>query len=385
VTEPDNIIKEVEKANKANVRVFTFGIAQNLDVPLLDRIAETTGGYSEYVAPGREIEAKISSFFRKVSYPVLSELSLDFGKIKVSDVYPQHLPDLFRGSQVIAFGRYNGSGDVAVTLTGTVEGRQQKFVYDATFPEQQTANDFLAQLWARRKIGYLLDQVRLHGKSNELVDEVVRLSKEYGIATPYTSYLVLENEEAYRQAGIVSGDSLRKLRDAGVAMNAPTAAQPEQARARLERESGLAADRFAMEGGYRGGAGGAMAGPAAAAPEAPGRQIALSERLKDWKGAEALSEADKAEGGGLKRVAGRTFVLVGGAYVDTAFTAQTPMLQIKWGSDAYFNVLAAMPQMKDYLALGESVVVVIGQKALVVSEEGKEAMSPDEIKAYFAD
>ena len=97
---------------------------------------------------------------------------------------------------------------MAVKLTGAVEGKEQTFVYDASFPKENAANDFLGQLWARRKIAYLLDQIRLHGETKELEDEVVRLSKEYGIATPYTSYLVLENEEAYRRHGIVRGRAL---------------------------------------------------------------------------------------------------------------------------------------------------------------------------------
>ncbi|MHC4788188.1 MAG: VIT and vWA domain-containing protein, partial [Planctomycetota bacterium] len=252
VKKPDEIIGRIDAANGRNVRVFTFGIADNLDVPLLDRIAETTRGYSEYVAPGREIEERISSFFRKVSHPVLADLELDFGGIKVADLYPGRLPDLFRGSQVVAFGRYGDSGEVALELTGVLAGKRRSFAYDASFPAQNAANEFLPQLWARRKIGYLLDQIRLHGQSKELVDEVVRLSKEYGIATAYTSYLVLENEEAYRRHGIVREGALRSLRQKGVAAEAPAgaAASAVAARERFAAEhKALGADADAVSGG----------------------------------------------------------------------------------------------------------------------------------------
>ncbi len=370
VTEPDEIVAQVKGANSANVRVFPFGIAESLDVPLLDRIAEATRGYSEYLAPGREIEAKISSFFRKVSYPVLSGLELSFGRIKVRDLYPQQLPDLFRGSQVVAFGRYSGTGEVAVTLSGSVEGRRKEFAYDASFPEVQSANDFLPQLWARRKIGYLLDQIRLHGRSDELVDEVVRLSKEYGIATPYTSYLVLENEDAYRQHGIVRGESLGALRRAGLPMRSRTPASVAQNAPLAERgRFAFAAD--ALEGG---GAGGPAGGDA----------VSLSTRLKEWKSAEALSDT-AAVAAALKRVGDKSFVVVGGAFVDTAFDSEMPLLKVKWGSEAYFNVLSAMPELTDCLALGEAVVVVINGKALVIGDEGSETMSVEQIRTYFRD
>jgi len=370
VTDPAEIIEKVEEANKANVRVFTFGIAEDLNVPLLDRIAEATHGYSDYVAPGREIEDRISGFFRKVSNPVLSDLNLSFTKVKVSDLYPQQMPDLFRGGQLVAFGRYSGSGDVAIELRGTAAGRKQEFSYEGTFPKENAANAFLPQLWARRKIGYLLDQIRLHGKSQEAVEEVIRLSREYGIATPYTSYLVLENEEAYRQHGIMRGEALRKLREARV-MGPPSGAPAADA--------GVIYDRLATEQRMLGVGG---AAPRAAAPGEAALSVGLSRSLRAWKEAE---QAQEGEVGRLRRVAEKTFLLIGGAYVDTTFNEKMESLQIKWGSDAYFALFDALPDLKEYLTLGESVVLAIGDKALIISEEGKEQMTADEIKAFFAE
>ncbi len=366
ITEPDEIVAEVQKANQGNVRVFPFGIAENLDVPLLDRIAEATSGYSEYVAPGREIEEKISSFFRKVSNPVLAGLALDFGKIKVSDIYPPHLPDLFRGSQVVAFGRYTGSGDVAVRLTGAIEDAKKSFDYDASFPNISAGNDFLPQLWARRKIGYMLDQIRLHGENEELVDEVTRLSTEYGIATPYTSYLVLEDEEAYRRHGILRGGAMGRLRAAGVARETAAAVPSDRA----DYLGTLAGEREMLQAPAAPGAGGANA-------------VAFSKALRHLKEAEAGGEAAGAKAA-LQRVGERTFALLGGAYVDTAFEEDMETLKVKFGSDAYFNLLDVMPELTDCLALGETVVVVIGEKALIVADEGEEEMTADQIEEYFA-
>ncbi len=363
VTDADEIVRAVQDANGANVRVFAFGIAEDLNVPLLDRIAEATRGYSDYVAPGREIETTISNFFRKVSHPVLSNLELDFGDVRVTDVYPSQVPDLFRGGQVIAFGRYSGNGDIAVKLSGTLRGERQTFAYDASFPKENGANTFLTQLWARRKVGYLLDQIRLHGESKELTDEVVRLSKEYGIATPYTSYLVLEDDEAYRQHGIMLGAGLARLREAGVV--AAPAAQAAGAPEGTFQYSDAAA-----WGAVRGRAEGEQA-------------VKLSEHLRVWKEADAVGSREEIGATRVQRVGDKTFLHIGGAYVDTAFTEEMDALTIKWGSDAYFAVLDAVPDVKDYLALGESLVVVISGKALIVADEGKEEMTADQIKAFF--
>jgi len=380
VDKPDEIVSKVEEANRRNVRVFTFGIAEDLNVLLLDRIAEMTRGYSEYVAPGREIEARISGLFRKLSNPVLSDLRIAYGDVRVADVCPQRVPDLFRGSQVVAFGRYSGSGDVAVELTGRVangggKGGRRRFAYDARFPKSSAANDFLPQLWARRKIGYLLDQIRLHGEQQELTDEVVRLSKEYGIATPYTSYLVLEDEEAYRRHGIVRGEALARLRREGV-VRARTPAEPAVEAARAAARADLAEQQTLFS---------TMAG-AMEAPAGGGRKaITLRGSVRRLKEAEAVAADAGLLQATVRRAAGRTFALVGGAYVDTAFTEEMELLQIKWGSDAYFALWDALPELREALTLGESVVIVVDGKALVVSDEGQEETTAGEIRAFFGD
>jgi Ca-activated chloride channel family protein len=370
VTEPKEIVARVEAANEANVRVFTFGIAENLNVPLLDRIAESMRGYSEYVAPGREIEAKISSFFRKVSHPVMSNLELDFGGAGVHDLYPPRLPDLFRGSQVVAFGRYSGSGDVAIRLSGAVEGEKKDFHYDASFPQLDPGDDFVPKLWARRKIGYLLDQIRLHGDSEELSDEVVRLSLEYGIATPYTSYLVLEDEEAYRRHGIIRGEALNRLRKEGFAMAPSTAPVSDRALAAAEE---LKVQRRVLQ----------TPGAAGGTAEKARRGITLSRHLSEWKRADTEARHGAAQPTTVQRVKDRSFVRVGGAYVDTAFAAEMEALEIQWGSDAYFALLEARPELRDYLALGESVVVVVEGKAVIVADKGKTEMTVAEIEEFL--
>ena len=55
-------------------------------------------------------------------------------------------------------------------------------------------HEFIPRLWATRRVGYLLDEIRLHGENAELRDEVTELARKYGIVTPYTAYLIVEDE-----------------------------------------------------------------------------------------------------------------------------------------------------------------------------------------------
>ncbi|NQT83236.1 VWA domain-containing protein, partial [bacterium] len=195
ITDEKQIIKTIAEKKKGSVRLFVFGAGYNVNTRLLDTLASENKGVAEYVEPKEDIEIKVSRFYAKASNPVLADPKLSFGdKVNTFEIYPKELPDLFKGSQVLVLGKYSGAGDVAVTLSGKVNDDKRSFVYETTLPEREKKNDFVERLWATRKVGYLLEQIRLHGEEKELKEEVMRLSKEYGIVTPYTSYLIVEDQ-----------------------------------------------------------------------------------------------------------------------------------------------------------------------------------------------
>lgn len=193
-TRTDALVRGVAARNASKARIFTFGVGGGLDVPLLDRIAGECGGAREYVGAGESIEVATGRFFRKVDRPVLTDVAVDFGG-GVHDVYPNRLPDLFAGEQVVVFGRYTTAGPRVVTLKGRVGGQELALPYTVTFSEAP-GPDLLPRLWAHRKVAYLLDELRLRGQNAELVDEVTRLATRHAIVTPYTSGLVVERDGA---------------------------------------------------------------------------------------------------------------------------------------------------------------------------------------------
>src|SRR5205823_11072056 len=117
------------------------------------------------VRPQEDIAEKTSALYAKISRPVLTDLRLTATNVRLGEVYPAALPDLFHGGQLVVLGRYSGSGPAAVKLTGRVGMEEREFVYELTFPDKTgDARDFVEPLWARRKVGYLLDQVRVNGE-----------------------------------------------------------------------------------------------------------------------------------------------------------------------------------------------------------------------------
>ncbi|MBX7114088.1 MAG: VWA domain-containing protein [Myxococcaceae bacterium] len=340
-TEESVITQHAKAANKNNSRVFTFGVGEDLNARLLEKVAQEGAGVSDFMRDGKEFEVKVSAFYDKVSHPVLADVTLDLSAFGAFDIYPKQMPDLFKGSQLVVMGRYRNSGDMAVTLRGSVNGAPKVFEYRATAAKQSKEQDFIPRLWAIRKVGYLLDEVRLNGEKPELKQEIITLGKKFGIVTPYTSYLVVEDQ--------------------------PMAAN--RARPSLEdrAEPREGADFFsnALGGGRRGGALPSPASRPMAAPEAEAmlKKSEGSVGVAVAKSVRGMKEADKdaSSSSAARSAGGRTYVAKGGAWVDTDLVDTVgKALKVKYLSEAYFALLKAKPELKAAFALGDRVVLWVG-------------------------
>jgi hypothetical protein len=167
---PEEIVANIKKAS--GVRIFSFGIGSDVNTQLLDQIAEGTRAFSQYVLANEDLELKVSNFYTRIKEPALTNLKLDLsGGVRTAKMYPADLPDLFKGDQLVVAGRYSGAGDVEAKLTGNVGGREQTFTYKLHFDDRKTTDDYVPRLWATRRVGFLLDEIRIHGETAELRDE----------------------------------------------------------------------------------------------------------------------------------------------------------------------------------------------------------------------
>src|SRR5262245_4861406 len=191
-TDVDALLGQVKTGNASKTRIFVFGVGHDVNTRLLDTLAQDSRGDRDYVQPGEDIEQKTGSLFAKLSGPVMTDVQVTVDGMALEDQEPRVLPDLFVQGQLAVVGRYRGDGAKAIRLRGNVGGAVRDYVFDATFPATSTQHDWLPALWAQRRIGALMDAIRMHGQSQELVAEVTRLGKEFGIVTPFTSHLVVE-------------------------------------------------------------------------------------------------------------------------------------------------------------------------------------------------
>ncbi len=339
------IIASATAAAPKNVRLFTFGVGDDVNTILLDSLSEQLRGASAYIRPNEKIDEIVSAFYAKVSTPVLSDLTVDWGGVTVSDVYPYPLPDLFAGTQLIVAGRYrpltgifDSGGPTTITLKGTINGVAQSFKYsDVSFSnssgDSSTATSFIPRLWATRKIGYLLNQIRLNGESKEVVNEIVTLAVRYGIVTPYTSFLIDERADVLTPAG--RSGAAQEMQKALAPSAMPT--------------SGAAAVQQSQQQNQLRGAG--VAPTAAPSSVGDGRSSVV-----------------------IQSVADKTFLLRDGVWTDTQFDpSKMTTTKIEFNSDAYFALSTNNPDWGKYLALGSRVIVVMNGAPYEITDNGSGA------------
>ncbi len=199
------IVANAKAANRYAARMIAFGVGFDVNSRLIDRLTRENRGQSVYVRPNEDIEQAVSQLFSKISLPVMTDVTVEYGFSNVTAemgkpvrrVYPQNKFDLFAGGQVVIVGRYAASGPCRLKIEGNVGDEVRSLEYDVQFAKRGEGerNRYVAALWAARRIGEIIDQIDLNGKNEELVNELVELSKKYGILTPYTSFLADENQQ----------------------------------------------------------------------------------------------------------------------------------------------------------------------------------------------
>lgn len=356
-TSEEGILSKLSSKSASNVRVFTFGIGSDVNTHLLDRLAESTRAFSQYVLDKEDIEVKVSNFFTRIKEPALTNLRLEIsGGVHVSKIYPAELPDLFRGDQLVLTGRYSGSGPVEVRLSGKAAGQDQSFSYKTSFTDNSAEREFIPRLWATRRVGFLLDEIRLHGENSELRDEVTALARQFGIVTPYTAYLILEDEK--RRDVPTALQSIPQLdKDKAVFEGASKAFLG----LKTERSGGSAVAAARAQNIFK------NAEQAADAISSNNREL--------FSGAVVASPATRAENERFQQYAqqnrfvnGRTFYQNGNQWIDANVQNLRKRQSLKFNSPEYFTFLNHHPEAAQWMALGSNVQFALADTIYEISE-----------------
>lgn len=334
-TSIEMINANLQKAKTTDVRIFPFGFGYDVNTALLDKLGAENAGISDYVQPKEDLEIKVSNFFARVSSPVLSDIELDFGSADVELMYPRKLTDIFKGMQLTIMGRYKNPGDLngaTIILRGKSGGETRSFNYtNLDFRLREDDNSFLPRLWASRRVGWLIEQIRLNGETKELKDEVVDLGTRYGIVTPYTSYLATDGTLANapatdaRQLSLLSRGAAAKMKSSSGADAVRQSVQQNSMQSNVTVMAGSAKDED---------------------------QILIRNTTQN------------------QFVANKNFIQQSNIWVDAEFRPELKQTEVnlKFASEEYFAVLNRERELAQWFALGEEVVVVWKNKVYRVTK-----------------
>ncbi len=375
VKEHSAILSNAVSAAQKRARCFVFGVGYDVDVPFLDQVGKKLGGDADYVRPDEDIEIKTSQFVAKTSTAVLENLKLSITGSGAGEIYPKpsELPDLFEGGQLVLVGRYTSGSGLSLTLSGEVLGRPQSFALDTKLPTVATEASFLPRLWASRKIGYLLDDIRDEKdpvRKKEIEDQIIALSKEFGVLTPYTALFVPEPGTTelggFRDQfpGAPTSGGFGGGRGGG-GFGSPGAASATR---KLDTRVGESAVNLSQSA--RGGRAQNQAGNLAAITSQSGADKKLAE-----------TQARQIQYAGS-----RAFYQRGTTWEDGTYDPkkQTELVKIKLYSDAYFALVRRSGDWAKWAAIGENVVVAANAKqAILFSDNGKEKLTEKELDALL--
>ena len=179
--------------NLAGSRVFSFGVGTSVNRYLLDSMAHIGNGAVAYLGLHDDADAVMAAYFERISHPAMSNLKIDWGGMKVADVYPARIPDLFVGRPVILTGRFTGNAEPGGVLrvAGSAGGGDKEFTIPISMDDQAARHPALPIVWARMKIGDLYDRATY--ERGEWEPQIKQTALEYGIMSAYTAFVAVDS------------------------------------------------------------------------------------------------------------------------------------------------------------------------------------------------
>jgi Ca-activated chloride channel family protein len=192
----DYAIIDAVRKHAGTARVFAFGIGNAVNRFLLDGMAHAGRGAVEYVTLQSQADGAIKRFHERIHAPVLTDITLNWGTLPVTDVYPKHVPDLFSSQPLVLHGRLTGLSEGTLALRGHTGAGPFTRQIRVQPPANPVPHDALASLWARAAVTDLMMQdyaAHQHGNvAEEHRRQITALGVDFRLMTPFTSFVAVE-------------------------------------------------------------------------------------------------------------------------------------------------------------------------------------------------
>lgn len=220
----DSILGYLKRPEFADVRVFPVAMGAAPNHHLISRAAEVSRGFAMQVTNEDNASEIAKRFNAKFSAPYMTDLEVDFGSLKVSDVLPQPLPDLFAGQPLVIMGRYEAPGKADVVLRGNLQGHPIRSTLSLELPDAESKHDSLGALWARHRI-QSIENRDLGNPTAKGREEITTLGLTHQLVTRYTSFVAVEEKAPENLTGALRTQTVRPMLPSGMsdqALGLPT-------------------------------------------------------------------------------------------------------------------------------------------------------------------
>jgi len=173
-------------------RLFSFGVGSSVNRFLLDRMALIGRGAVQYVTLDENTDEAVAKFYERIANPFLTDIAIDWGEIKIDELYPSNIPDLFSSQPIAVLGRFKNSGKFEIKLRGNIGAKEVEFSVEIELPKKETENDVIKTLWARHKIKDLkLNDLK---RTQKTIDRITEVALAYNLMTEHTSFVAVEEQ-----------------------------------------------------------------------------------------------------------------------------------------------------------------------------------------------
>jgi Ca-activated chloride channel homolog len=176
----------------------------------LSRLSRATRGHALRMTPSDLPDAVVSRLLDQVSEPLLTDLHATVLSGDVEHLTPDVPTNLARGEAITVLGRLR-SPTAKVKVSGKFLGEEVSQTFDLSAPSNQPDSQLISYFWARAAI----DSMDAH---NQHRGDVSAMSLKYGVMSKYTSFLVLENDDAFKRFEVERAKEAERLRALAQAM-----------------------------------------------------------------------------------------------------------------------------------------------------------------------
>lgn len=328
--------------NGAQRRIFTFGLGSDVNVTLLEQLAMEGRGTAEFVRPDESVERMVGIVANRLVDPLLTDVRVRVdGDARLSKLLPATTSDVFADRDLVLFARYSGHGTSRITVEGNRRGVPVTWTTSVDFPDRERQNPFVARLWAAQRVGYLSAEKRRNGDSREFDDEIRSLGERYGIPTEFTAYLVTEPQFA----------AMRNAAGGGRPAPAPIGLQQVVTTGSMSKDKVFESAK-------------------AASAQRSVNSVAVMDSMRA-----AMTDSRVDGAASVRRVDTRTFTLRDGVWTDERYRAAMSATRVKPFSRAYFDLIAALPELRPVFVLGNRVAVAGRDRAIILTDDGVDTLA----------